>query len=543
MLQSNIITINNQQYYKADDIYEINPKFFYGCANNIRNIVTRKNIPNNSYLYAYMKDNEWIISNKTYCRAKLLLYKSWAEKNIKGIIEDEKLFETLPPEIKLNEHEYFCDLDGNKMEIKICGNRKNREFYFNAKDISNKFEFPSLEKQLIDSRTDGYQVNTHYKYFYSKKNKVDGKGKTTYSKSLYLTHNGILKCIFSSVMTHTKINQNAIVMWVNNIVYNLNIDNRIKLQKYDNVTNTRGYVYIIDPCSTHIFVKIGFWRSNINGLYSRYATYYGKDIEIICYESKNAPQTEKNLFDTFKKYNISGELYDKKYKNNYISYLDVNCKRYVSKNINKFVQTPLVQNQLINCGDINEENNDDERIYKLIPCVYLFTLGTAKDLRNTMKLDAKYSDNMIICKYGKTDNLERRANEHIALYGQIEGCNLMLKYYSYIDPIYITEAENYIKDYMNILNAHIIYEHHKELVALDPKMLNDKISVQYNMVAKKYSGCIAELQNKIKNLENELLLEKQKHIISDKDKQIEDLKNKHEIELLKKEIEYMRKNI
>lgn len=33
-----------------------------------------------------------------------------------------------------------------------------------------------------------------------------------------------------------------------------------------------------------------------------------------------------------------------------------------------------------------------------IPCVYLFTLGTVKELRGSMAILDKYSDDLIICK-------------------------------------------------------------------------------------------------------------------------------------------------
>ena len=29
-----------------------------------------------------------------------------------------------------------------------------------------------------------------------------------------------------------------------------------------------------------------------------------------------------------------------------------------------------------------------------------------------MKLDSKFEDNMIVCKYGRSENLSRRLNEH-----------------------------------------------------------------------------------------------------------------------------------
>jgi hypothetical protein len=53
-----------------------------------------------------------------------------------------------------------------------------------------------------------------------------------------------------------------------------------------------------------------------------------------------------------------------------------------------------------------------------IPCVYLFTLGYVKDLRESMQLGDVYDDD-IVAKYGFTKDLTRRIGEHIKKYGKI----------------------------------------------------------------------------------------------------------------------------
>ena len=445
-----IVTINNKQYYKADDVYDRNSAFFYGCANNPRNIVDKKNISQENYLYAYLKDDKWVLSKRNYCRAKLLLTKSWVDDNVKGIDETKEIkndVEMGPPIITQDDDEYFTDCDNNKLEIKIRGDRSKREFYFSVKDVAKVFNIPTLAKHVPED-TSGYSLNEDYKWFSFSNVLSSGNQKSKIgNKFLYFTYDGLIRCLYCSKSKEAKKFQ----AWANNILF------------------------------THQF----------------------------------------------------GSEKDKIHAASKLLGVHANAVKQVFK-------TSATS----------------------VPCVYLFTLGTVKDLRESMKLDAKYTDNMVICKYGKTDNLERRTQEHISVYGSIKGSNLMLKYYSYIDPIHITSAENNIKDYMNLINAHIIFENHKELVVLEPKVLNDKINKQYNMVANTFAGSISDLQNKIKHLENELtiidlknkqiiedlknkqIIEdlKNKQIIMEKDKQLEDLKNKYEIELLRKELELMKQS-
>ena len=145
-----------------------------------------------------------------------------------------------------------------------------------------------------------------------------------------------------------------------------------------------------------------------------------------------------------------------------------------------------------------------------ISCIYLFTLGTAKDLRDSMKINEKYNDEMIICKYGKTDDLDRRTKEHMKTYGSIKGCHLTLQYHSYIDKKYIQKAETYIE---NQLTNKVEYMNHTELVAIDKKTLIKKIKDHYKVMQVTYAGNIEQLYYKINELEHKLNLEKANTII------------------------------
>jgi hypothetical protein len=164
-----------------------------------------------------------------------------------------------------------------------------------------------------------------------------------------------------------------------------------------------------------------------------------------------------------------------------------------------------------------------------VPCVYMFSLGVAKDLRNVMNIPDDVEDDYIIIKYGFTKCLDRRTNEHITTYGKIKKVNLELLYYSYIDPIYLSDAEKDIKDFVSQYETIIKYENFKELIAISPQH-EKTIKKQLKYINKEYAGSTQELTKQIEEL---------KQVIKDKNRDIED--EKKETIKYKKEIENLNK--
>ena len=172
-----------------------------------------------------------------------------------------------------------------------------------------------------------------------------------------------------------------------------------------------------------------------------------------------------------------------------------------------------------------------------VPCVYLFTLGTVRDLKKSMNVNEKYSDDMIICKYGMTDSLERRAYEHNKNYGSINNVNLCLKYYAYIDQQYISNAETDIREYFEAIGCIFNYENHKELVILEPNKLNKLVKQQYANLSNMYTGHIKDLIKKIENLENKLLLQEEKIKLQEEKIKLREEKMRSQEEKHKNELE------
>ena len=82
-----------------------------------------------------------------------------------------------------------------------------------------------------------------------------------------------------------------------------------------------------------------------------------------------------------------------------------------------------------------------------LPCVYLTAFNTVGVLRNVMNIDNKYSDDAVVYKFGLTKSFESRKNGHKSEYKKLENfIDMKLIYFTYIDILYLTDAELEIKN-------------------------------------------------------------------------------------------------
>jgi hypothetical protein len=170
----------------------------------------------------------------------------------------------------------------------------------------------------------------------------------------------------------------------------------------------------------------------------------------------------------------------------------------------------------------------------LLPCIYLFSLGYVKDLRTEMKISSNYPDDAIVCKYGFTRDLSRRAAEHSLNYSKIKGVDLRLLCHSYVDPQYTCKAEGDIRQIMNAFHIHHRYRSEEEIVIVTKDMF-PMIHKQYENISKNYMGNVSELVAKIKELEME---------IERKDCQLKAVRNNYEfsLEIERKDRQLMEKS-
>ncbi|XWV26726.1 hypothetical protein QJ857_gp0329 [Tupanvirus soda lake] len=166
-----------------------------------------------------------------------------------------------------------------------------------------------------------------------------------------------------------------------------------------------------------------------------------------------------------------------------------------------------------------------------IPCIYLFSIGKVKDLRKSLDINNEYDDNDYVYKWGMSNDLERRTKEHEKTYGKFKNTNLELILFGFIDPQYISQAENDIKHLFEDMNMKLDHDKYDELAVITSKQMRS-VKKQYESISKIYRGHSEELIQQLKDKDTEL---------KQKDMEIKILKKEHINELQKKENELQKK--
>lgn len=205
------IKLGNNNYYKAEDVKEIDSMFFTGTSRTVRRIVELKKIESSQYLYATLsKAHGWRLSsdqNKPSSNAALLLRVEWVHTNVPKMMTEkitepqsiqygEKKYLEAPPIFQLEDDEKFRDSDGNIFEIETRGERTSKGVYFLVKDVAIAFEMPNLNTTILNNVSSEYIENDDYKTFVCAR--IDSIQPMTYKPSLFLTYEGIIKTLYCS---------------------------------------------------------------------------------------------------------------------------------------------------------------------------------------------------------------------------------------------------------------------------------------------------------------------------------------------------------
>lgn len=145
-----------------------------------------------------------------------------------------------------------------------------------------------------------------------------------------------------------------------------------------------------------------------------------------------------------------------------------------------------------------------------LPCVYLFSLGKIKDVRKTFDVPSSFNDNDTLYKYGKSIDLEQRTNQHKVTYGTMKSVALSLIIYEYIDPLFISDAENNIANFFNVSTMKLNHSTYNELVIIPDKQMS-KIKTLYLNTANAFMGHVAEMSRQLKEKDSEIALIRAKH--------------------------------
>jgi prophage antirepressor-like protein len=180
-----------------------------------------------------------------------------------------------------------------------------------------------------------------------------------------------------------------------------------------------------------------------------------------------------------------------------------------------------------------------------IPCLYLFYLGNAGNLRE--KIPNGLENHCKMYKYAFTDNLERRTRDHRKSYGE----RIQLVHFVYIDPKYLSKAETSFKEKIQCftdlknngmkpnVNSDIS---RKEIISYDDGF-RSMIYSNLKDIGEIYSGILRDLQHKLEMMKvdnkhkDDLLEERNRTILKMEEfnKKIEEEKDKL-MNLLEKQI-------
>ena len=320
-----MITINKQEYILSDNLFNKAPVYCKLCR-SARELIKKKKLT--EYIFCKLINDKWVVSDgKSYKFDKVFFKKTFIDtipeiNEDKIIIDDDKI-ELAPNIIHLDESQKFRDDIGEIIDIETRGERKVDGIYFKVKDIMAGFKMERLDNTIIDKHRFGYIEGIHYKYFNCKKKSKDGNKRIKIKKELFLTYSGFQRVIFRS--NHKCIINNSYIMqkWLDN--FDKVVFNNYKININDNlIQNNIGMVYIVSSNLLNA-VKIGMWRSNIESLYSRYITCYGKNIHIDYFLTNNARKLESKTHEHFKKYQITNELFNKHYYSEYVNFIEYNA--------------------------------------------------------------------------------------------------------------------------------------------------------------------------------------------------------------------------
>lgn len=137
--------------------------------------------------------------------------------------------------------------------------------------------------------------------------------------------------------------------------------------------------------------------------------------------------------------------------------------------------------------------------------IYLMLLGPAGALRKALQLPGTIPDELLVCKWGRTEDIDMRMQKHQRYYGGLRGAALELVYFAPVDPREQAAAEKDAKESLCSAGVHMDFvklhgETKRELVALTEHNLKQLVGAHFRRIGVQYAGCLRELQLQIEKL-------------------------------------------
>ena len=476
---SSVHRIHERNYYLASYVKEKYPSLFKGVKNSMQKFIAKYKLNNGKeYIYARHNGEEYIkqksqVSNKL---DKLFLRHKWVRDNTEELrankskdgAKSNTTRKELLHSIYLEDDERLCDAEGNYIDVDVRGERHPEKIYFKVKDISVGFGMESLYRSLINKRgyirgedyvCVSYDKDDNYTIVDMPKDDQGADLTKENSNKTELNEENDSTANRSSMMTEDEYNQNSKITKKSKKKTELNEENDSTANRSSMMTEDEYNQNSKITKESSENINIG----NDNRNKSLYLTYVG--LMRVLFRSRNECASRFTYWAT---------------------------KIVCTVHMGTKSQKQSLAGKLIG---VTKETIKDvfSRCAMQMSCIYLIYLGTAKDLRDTLNINEEYDDKQKVYKFGRTDDLSRRMNEHSKKYKDI-GCKVELVRFSPIDPSYTTDAESNIKSFFSELGFKLDNKKYVEITIFgddNKKVVNE----QYKLISDRYMGKYKDIKN------------------------------------------------
>ena len=483
------IDSSNKMYYNAKEIYSNNPELFKGYKTKHRQIIQKRNIPNNEYVYACfnIKFNRWDVSSEVSLKAQLLITKEWVDIhmfNISPIVDPVIISITAPAIIPITAPAVspivvppvspivvsfappvspivvpvaHADTFGKKVEDK----KQSQE-----PPIKKKFKFriidtPQIEDIEEDRKDDQPEIENAPPIL-----ELEDEEK------FHDTDGNILE-----IEMRGERDRNKIYFKVKDVMKAFNME-------YLDLIITRkesGYdIELHYKCFTRYTNCISGKNNTKKAVKALYLTYTG--LLRVLFVSRNKNAEKFTIWAITKLFTM----------------------QMGTKENKEVLGTEILNIKLENYRAVFGKCPQN------FPCIYLVELGKVGALRETFGISETINDELIVYKYGFTCDLKRRLSEHERDYGKQKNVNLDLVLFHYIDLKYTSEAEADIRDIFDSYDISLNVSGRTELIVLTKKQF-ERTKKEYIRTGNAFAGATRELQEEIARLKTEIIEMRLKH--------------------------------
>jgi len=488
------IKVDGRYYYNSKDLQAFKPEYYNGLKTKPRNIISKKGIPNWEYVYAtYEKAlTRWNQSNESCKKAQLLISKQWVDENYfkpsssssSSTIEKKKIVvmkkKTLQPQ-----------------QPQTPQQSQQPQTPQRDSEVLPVHEYEEEEEVLEEEN--GHQQE------------VENAPPVLYLDDAEKFHDADGNVI--EIETRGERDRKKIYFKVKDVSVGFgmpSLSKNILRHKYVDVEN--GYEYGLHYKA---FKRVPSGETNKQEM-ALYLTYKG--LLRVLFVSRNRNVDKFQDWAEEKLFTIQMGTKDQKMK---------------------------LGAEVLNTSPRTLKAIFDKHA-ATFPSIYLMSLGKVRELRETFEIPSNKPDESTVYKFGFTEDLSRRVIELEAEYSKLPGVTMTVGTFHIIDTKYTSEAENEVREMCAAFEVRVkkTTQGFNELFVLDDKQFAN-MKKMYRRIGDDFAGAtlglqkqIAELKEKIKDYENEIVHLKQeieykgslhKKDIELKDTVIENWKLKHQL--------------